>query len=206
MLKIIIKTIILVLIILSIYFIVNPSACSNLINGRAVNTREELPVLKPTDKRNELLTPSADQPLHTETQPSSSVEQAQVPHAQKPGVTFTTVQPAEEKTVVSDTPATQPTGVTDTNSLQQLPSPAAQPLTGPVSQRPQREIDYAIANRYVELENKYLAQHKDAQNAAKDISYIVMDDFELTPAEWEAFLQRATADNLFEKVRQEQAK
>ena len=32
-----------------------------------------------------------------------------------------------------------------------------------------------------------------------------MDDFELTPAEWEAFLQRATADNLFEKVRQQQA-
>jgi hypothetical protein len=32
-----------------------------------------------------------------------------------------------------------------------------------------------------------------------------MDDFELTPAEWEAFLQRATVDNLFEKVRQQQA-
>ena len=26
-----------------------------------------------------------------------------------------------------------------------------------------------------------------------------MDDFEMTPAEWEAFLQRATVENLFEK-------
>ena len=66
-------------------------------------------------------------------------------------------------------------------------------------------MDYAIANRYVELENEYIKQKKDMKKAAQEISYIVMDDFEMTPAEWEAFLQRATVDNLFEKVRQAQA-
>lgn len=211
MLKIIIKTIILVLIILSIYFIINPSACSNLINGRVVNAREELPALKPADKQNELLTPSSDQPLRTDaqpiTQPSAPVEQAQVPHAQKPGVTFTTTQPVEEKSPAAGTLSpTNQAGITDTNSLQQPATPAAQTPAVQAPQRPQIEVDYAIASRYVELENKYLAQHKDVHNAAKDISYIVMDDFELTPAEWEAFLQRATAENLFEKVRAEQAK
>ena len=57
----------------------------------------------------------------------------------------------------------------------------------------------------MELENEYAKQNKDTQAAAKDISYVVMDDFEMTPSEWDAFLQRATASNLFEKVRQEQA-
>lgn len=32
-----------------------------------------------------------------------------------------------------------------------------------------------------------------------------MDDFELTPEEWEDFLQRATKSNLFDKVRRDVA-
>ncbi len=199
MLKIIIKTIILVLIILSIYFIVNPSACSNLINGRAVRTREELPAVQAADKQNELFTPTGDRPLRADEQPVT------MPNSVKPAVSYPVVTNGNSQ------PAT--TGVTDTNSLQPAVAPeqAATPATtateqpkGPV--HTQADIDYAVASRYVELENQYLAQHKDAKNAAKDISYIVMDDFELTPDEWEAFLQRATASNLFEKVRQEQAK
>ena len=92
--------------------------------------------------------------------------------------------------------------VTDTNSSTE--NQEAAPST-PAKTFTQADIDYAIASRYVELENEYIAKQKDVKKAAKEISYIVMDDFELTPAEWEAFLQRATADNLFEKVRQQQA-
>lgn len=191
MLKIIIKSIILVCIILSVYFIVNPAACSNFINGRAVNVREDLPVLVPEDdSRQELLTSPGDQPLRTIEKPAKITTD----HTQPQTVTGAQTQPAQTQQA---TPAQSVAGVTDTNSLA-TPAPAV------TAERPQAEVDYAIARRYVELENQYLAQHKDAKQAAKDISYIVMDDFELTPAEWEAFLQRATANNLFEVVRQQQ--
>ena len=191
MLKIIIKSIILVCIILSIYFIVNPAACSNFINGRAVNVRQDLPVFVPEDdSRKELLTPPGDQPLRAIEKPTKVTAD----NAQPQTVTGAQTQPAQTQ---EETPAQPVAGVTDTNSLA-TPAPAV------TAERPQAEVDYAIARRYVELENQYLAQHKDAKQAAKDISYIVMDDFELTPAEWEAFLQRATASNLFEAVRQQQ--
>lgn len=177
MIKILVKAFILVCIILSIYFIVNPSACSNLINGRAVNSKEEIPTILPDDNKNqEMLTPAGDnQPLVQEE--SAPAQTTATPSAEEP------------------TPV-----VTDTNSTQTQEEPAKQASTFT-----QADIDYAIASRYVELENEYLAKKQDTKNAAKEISYIVMDDFELTPAEWEAFLQRATTDNLFEKVRQQQA-
>lgn len=206
MLKIIIKSVILVCIILSIYFIVNPAACSNFINGRAVNVRQDLPVFVPEDdSRKELLTPPGDQPLRTIEKPAKVTAddaqpqtvtgaQTQPAQAQAEPAQETQAAPAQTQEAA---PAQPVAGVTDTNSLE-TPAPAA------VAERPQAEVDYAIARRYVELENQYLAQHKDAKQAAKDISYIVMDDFELTPAEWEAFLQRATASNLFEVVRQQQ--
>lgn len=195
MLKIILKSIILICIILSIYFIVNPSACSNLLNGRAVNSREEMPVLTPDDKHDELFTPTGDQPLRPADKPAKiTPADGQMPQPQ------TVVGSQQEQSVSGQTePAIQDTpvaGILDTNSLQ---SQAAQ-----LKQRSQAEKDYAIANRYVELEKQYLDQHKDSKNVAKDIAYIVMDDFELTPTEWEAFLQRATAANLFEQVRQAQ--
>lgn len=203
MLKIIIKSIILVCIILSIYFIVNPAACSNFINGRAVNVRQDLPVFVPEDdSRKELLPPTGDQPLRTIEKPAKvtagnaqpqTVTGAQTQPAQ-PEPAQSQSQPAQTQEAASAQPVA---GVTDTNSL-------ATPAPVVTAERPQAEVDYAIARRYVELENQYLAQHKDAKQAAKDISYIVMDDFELTPAEWEAFLQRATANNLFEVVRQQQ--
>ena len=53
----------------------------------------------------------------------------------------------------------------------------------------------------MELENEYAQKNKKGKDAAKEISYIVMDDFELTQQEWESFLQRATQSNLFNKVR-----
>jgi len=174
--KILIKAAILVCIIFSIFFIVNPSACSNLVNGRVVNSVEELPTYAPKDKtHNELLTPTGDNPLE-----AASAQ----PAPEKP----TRTEP-EKVAVVRDTN----TAVADQTST-----------TDKANTFTQADIDYAIASRYVELENEYTAKKKDTKNAAKEISYIVMDDFELTPAEWEAFLQRATADNLFEKVRQQQ--
>ena len=179
MIKILIKAAILVCIILSIYFIVNPSACSNLMNGRVVNSMEELPTFAPSEKsHSELLTPTGDSKL--EAQPSSAATHQK-----------------QDESSTQETPATSV--VTDTNSTptDSQSQPQAKTFT-------QADIDYAIASRYVELENEYTAKKKDTKNAAKEISYIVMDDFEMTPAEWEAFLQRATADNLFEKVRQAQ--
>lgn len=187
MIKILLKALILVCIVLSIYFIVNPSACSNLMSGKVVNSMEELPTFVPNEQSHtELLTPTGDQPMHSpaaQPAPAAPAVQSVQPAADQP------VQPAE--------------AVTDTNSLQ-APAPAANEK----AEKPGysvADMDYAIASRYVELENEYLKQKKDMKKAAQEISYIVMDDFEMTPAQWEAFLQRATVDNLFEKVRQEQA-
>lgn len=157
MLKILIKAAILVFIILSIYFIVNPSACSNLMLGRVTNSMETEPlVTDPSGDHSEMFTPSGDQPLTTD--------------------------------------GAQP-GVVDTNSL-------SEPVDVP--NYSQEDIDYAIASRYVELENEYAKNNLLGKDTAQEISYIVMDDFEMTPQEWEEFLQRATQSNLFDKVRSEQ--
>ncbi len=201
MIKMLLKTLILICIILSIYFIVNPSACSNLMSGKAVNAREEMPTFVPKDQdHSELLTPTGDEPLRTQekTAPVPAEKTAPAP-AQEPA-------PAAEQPATVEPAATQAStqtvsGVTDTNTLQAQPQAAAPEKPGYTV----AETDYAIASRYVELENEYLKQKKDMKKAAQEISYIVMDDFEMTPAEWEAFLQRATVENLFEKVRQEQA-
>ncbi len=210
MIKILVKAAILVCIILSIYFIVNPSACSNLMSGRVVNSMEELPTFVPNDKsHSELLTPQGDQPLERQAEQAPAAEQkeeaAPVQEESEAQEPVEQSEPAAEGTAASaqeEAPA-----VTDTNSSleDQAAAQEAAKLAEPGKAFTQADIDYAIASRYVELENEYLAKKKDMKNAAKEISYIVMDDFELTPAEWEAFLQRATVDNLFEKVRQQQA-
>ena len=88
-------------------------------------------------------------------------------------------------------------GITDTNTLSEQ---QAQP---PLTSYSQDDIDYAIASRYVELENEYAKLGKTGKDIAKEISYTVMDDFEMTQSEWESFLERATASNLFNKVRKE---
>lgn len=211
MIKILVKAAILVCIILSIYFIVNPSACSNLMSGRVVNSMEELPTFVPNDKsHSELLTPQGDQPLEQQPARTTAVEPAEETATvqEEPNV-----QGSDEQPVATDQPESaastqeETPAVTDTNSSLEDQSAAqeAAKLAEPGKAFTQADIDYAIASRYVELENEYIAKKKDMKNAAKEISYIVMDDFELTPAEWEAFLQRATVDNLFEKVRQQQA-
>ena len=156
MLKIFLKAAILVFIILSIYFIVNPSACSNLMLGRVTNSTDTVPTVENrADDHSEMFTPSGDRPLET-------------------------------------APAHQ--GVFDTNTM----NPDAQ-----IPSYTQEAIDYAVASRYVELENEYTRNNTVGKDTAKEISYIVMDDFELTQQEWEAFLQRATETNLFNKVRSE---
>ncbi len=180
MLKIFLKAAVLVFIILSIYFIVNPSACSNLMAGRVVNApRSEHPQIHPSmpPAQNELLVPVGDQ--------------APLPSAQDAAPN-----------------ASEVSGVTDTNSLQaapeiSVPEEQAADEAAPV-QYSQEDIDYAIASRYVELEREYAKDNKPlGKEASREISYIVMDDFELSPQEWESFLTRATAANLFNKVREE---
>lgn len=211
MIKILVKAAILVCIILSIYFIVNPSACSNLMSGRVVNSMEELPTFIPNDKsHSELLTPQGDQPLEQQPARTTAVEPEEetAPVQEEPNVQESNEQPvATDQPESADSTQEETPAVTDTNSSleDQAAAQEAAKLAEPSKAFTQADIDYAIASRYVELENEYIAKKKDMKNAAKEISYIVMDDFELTPAEWEAFLQRATVDNLFEKVRQQQA-
>lgn len=211
MIKILVKAAILVCIILSIYFIVNPSACSNLMSGRVVNSMEELPTFVPNDKsHSELLTPQGDQPLEQQPARTTAVEPEEetAPVQEEPNVQESNEQPvATDQPESADSTQEETPAVTDTNSSleDQTAAQEAAKLAEPGKAFTQADIDYAIASRYVELENEYIAKKKDMKNAAKEISYIVMDDFELTPAEWEAFLQRATVDNLFEKVRQQQA-
>lgn len=154
MLKILLKSAILIFIILSVYFIVHPSACSNLMMGRVTNPIGNEPVETDMDNRRELLIPQGDTPL----------------------------------------PATNTQGVFDTNTMNEQQEGASYS---------QEDIDYAIASRYVELENEYAQKNTVGKDTAKEISSIVMDDFELTQQEWESFLQRATTSNLFNKVRNE---
>ena len=157
MIKILVKSLLLVCIILSIYFIVNPSACSNLIAGRVVNPTEEDFPYPADDKKGELIVPQGDSALHDDT--------------------------AKEA------------GIYDTNTMQENRNGQ--------NQISQEDTDYAIANRYVELEREYTEQGKDTKDSAREIAYIVMDDFEMTPKEWDAFLRRATESKLFEKIREE---
>jgi hypothetical protein len=170
--KILIKTAILLFIIFSIYFIVNPSACSNFLAGRVTNSDESEPTQTvPYGQHGEMFAPTGDGPLPTDGQPAT-----------------TPAKPTEVK------------GIVDTNTLTEQ-----QAAQQPTAQYSQDDIDYAIASRYVELENEYARKKKVGKDTAKEISYIVMDDFELTQQEWEAFLTRATASNLFNKVRTEMA-
>ena len=157
MIKILVKALLLVCIILSIYFIVNPSACSNLIAGRVVNPTEDDFPYPSDEKKSELIVPQGDSALHKDT--------------------------AKEA------------GIYDTNTMQE--NRANQ------EQISQEDTDYAIANRYVELEREYAEKGQDTKDSAREIAYIVMDDFEMTPKEWDAFLQRATQSNLFERIREE---
>lgn len=175
MLKILVKAAVLVFIILSIYFIVNPSACSNFLMGRVTNVTDNQ-IAGPTeaDDHGEMFVPSGDKPLRTE--PNATDNQT----------------PAEETAQEQNV-----SGITDTNTLTE----EGQKTPAESSAYSQDDIDYAIASRYVELENEYTKLGKTGKDIAKELSYTVMDDFELTQQEWEAFLARATASNLFEKVR-----
>ncbi len=181
MLKILVKAAILVFIILSVYFIVNPSACSNLMLGRVVNSTNKEPVVsEPLDDHRELFVPVGDR-----TQPH------------QPGAR--TTQPKQD---ASTEPVPAQEGATpvviDTNTLTEQEN-------AQVPAYSQEDIDYAIASRYVELENEYAKKNKINKDSAKEISYQVMDDFELTPQDWESFLQRATQNNLFNQIRTEMA-
>lgn len=163
MLKILIKAAILFFIVLSIYLIVNPSACSNMMAGR----ERALPASADSE---EWRHPMSETPQQLSADGAMSGEDNSADSA-------------------------APDGIFDTNTLNEE-------LTQPVYS--QEDIDYAVASRYVELEREYA--HGD-QNVGKDISreisFIVMDDFEMSPSEWESFLGRATASGLFDRVRNE---
>lgn len=164
MIKIFLKAAVLVLIILSIYFIVHPAACGNLLAGRITNPADTNPAVQtPAGDHGNVLSPAGDKPLrHMESAP-------------------------EKQDAVK--------GVVDTNTLQDEEFVPAKYT--------QQDMDMAIAMRYVELEREYSNDKEMSKEGAKEIAYIVMDEFELTPEEWDSFLQRATADNLFDRVRAE---
>ncbi len=160
MAKILLKAAVLLFIVFSIYFIVNPSACSNMMAGREVRS---------SDGQN------------TQTQGTGSEQ----------GETISSSGTISEDGAYI--PYTEE-GVFDTNTLQDQ---TVQPIYS------QQDIDYAIASRYVELEREYAQNKTLGKDASREISFVVMDDFEMSPTEWESFLQRATASDLFNKVRQE---
>lgn len=163
MLKILLKALVLFLIVLSVYLIVNPQACSNMWAGRV---------------RTDLYEDGVIEWRHPMAEP-------------------------EDK--LAPSPANHP--VISTELFEDRTEPAAQPTQTPAQVNPsasQADIDYAIASRYVELEREYANEGRAmGKDTAREISFIVMDDFEMSPAEWESFLSRATATGLFDKVRQE---
>ena len=167
MLKILFKALVLLLIVISVYLIVHPQACSNMLAGR------ERVMVGPGEQvqwRHPMAEPQKDVRTHGQKTPSTADEMLN-----------------EEGAAQNETePQTQ----------------AAAPAQKTYSQE---DIDYAIASRYVELEREYAGQKQEGKDMLQNLSNIVMKDFEMTPAEWNAFLARATASDLFEKVRQEQA-
>jgi len=159
-LKILFKAAVLFLIVISIYLIVNPHACSNMLVGQERNMSAEefaAPRKHPmAEPGRDLAKPQRSDPVSTDELLDSAPEQAQAE-------TAVAIQPSYS----------------------------------------QQDMDYAIAKRYVELEREHASNQKMGKDKSRELSYIVMQDFELTPDEWNAFLARATASGLFEKVRQE---
>lgn len=167
MLKILVKSAVLIFIILSIYFIIHPAACSNLLLGRVTMTTDEtpsVPYVTAPDTHSELFVPAGDQDWN----PSQAGAQVQNNNV---------------------------AGVVDTRSLGQDQKPLYS----------QEEMDEATARLYVKLEKEYAKKNKITKDTAKEISYIVMDKFDMNVKEWESFLQRATDSHLFEKVRADMA-
>lgn len=189
MVKIFLKAAVLVFIILSIYFIVNPSACSNLLAGRVVNTPPvENPQINPSvpPAQEEMLIPAGD--LNPQDLPSAQ-EVISAPAAES----------AEKEDTSSQQKDSVPAAQEDEAEEQEASASLEEdfPYT-------QEDIDYAVASRYVELEREYIKENKAmGKESSHEISSIVMDDFEMSPEEWEAFLTRATSSNLFNKVREE---
>lgn len=165
MLKILLKALVLFLIVLSVYLIVHPSACSNMLAGRR---RTDLDDGYVADWR------------HPMAEPSSQIGDGSADHP-----------------IISDE-------LFEFNETKE--KPAAETKAEPAATYSQKDIDYAIASRYVELEQEYARKQTVGKDTAREISFIVMDDFEMSQAEWESFLSRATATGLFEKVRKEMAK
>lgn len=193
MFKILLKAAVLVFIILSVYFIVHPSACSNLMLGRVTNPTDRHPAVEEMgDTHGELFTPAGDQPLDGYVPPqetASDAEKEELLHEQEPAPE----EPADQEQAPQESaPAAQ----------EEQPVKPAEQTAAAYSQE---DIDYAIARRYVELEQEYARLNKIGKETAKEIAYKVMDDFEMTQQEWEAFLLRATESNLFNKIRLEVA-
>ncbi len=163
MLKILFKALILFLIVISVYLIVHPHACSNMLAGRVRTLPEEgvgVEWRHPMEESRQTITDSP-----------------------KPAAT-------SDEMFVADQ--------TDEASTKSSTNTVSQPVYS------QAVMDYAIASHYVMLEREYGAGKEIGKDEARKLSYAVMEDFELTPAEWEDFLARATASGLFEKVRKEQ--
>lgn len=189
MFKILLKAAVLVFIILSVYFIVHPSACSNLMLGRVTNSTDMKSVEeKPGNTHGELFTPAGDRPLAGYTKPQETGSEEDELLQENSSLLE---EPAEQEPVIMQEPPS-------VNSPVEQKEPAVTPYS-------QEEIDYAIARRYVELEQEYAQLNKIGKDTAKEIAYKVMDDFEMTQQEWESFLQRATESNLFNKIRLEVA-
>ena len=160
MLKILLKAAVLFFIVVSVYLIVNPHACSNMLAGRV---RVEPTVGGDVQWRHPM---------------------------EEPGQT---IGGSSEKAAPAD------------EMLDEKVAPESAASTAYQPAYSQEEIDYAIAQRYVELEREYAANEQIGKDISQKIATTVMGDFEMTAQEWDAFLARAVASGLFEKVRQEQA-
>ena len=164
MLKILLKAAVLFLIVLSIYLIVNPMACSNMLAGRERTDQSE-----------------------------ASPRQDRQPKGERQDSLYNHSQDQDELLAPQHESDWDEEGIFDTNTIKEA---TQQPTYS------QDDIDRAIATRYVELEREYARDHKVGKDMSRELSTIVMSDFEMTRAEWESFLARATASDLFNKVRQ----
>lgn len=182
MLKILLKSVVLFLIVLSVYLIIHPQSCANMLAGR---------------ERMAPVSGAEGTPQHPMAEPKPTITAQPVKENIDQNELF------EPQTTNADAlqPATAtqkaPFAVYDSDCV---PGSTGCPTTAKYSQE---DYDYAVASRYVELEREYSQRHTIGKDTATELSYIVMDDFGMTPEEWNSFLSRATQTDLFEKARRD---
>ncbi len=185
--NVIAKAVILLIILFCIFFIIYPHACNNIATGKI-----EPDVIIQDPLAQGPLTPAAiknEQALKAETAASTETKKVE-------GVVDTnTIQDASKKVEPAAPVAPADKSMAgiflDDNPFAKINTTA---MT-------QDEFDYLVIERYVTLEDRYLAKHPNDKDASTVIAKQVMADAGITETDWQEILTKATEKGWFERAR-----